>query len=84
MPLEIRIMNLGDVELDSSFLVWGHEPGKRVIVPSYSYLILGADKPILVDTRFRNTDIMQKLGMVGFQKEEQIYEESSDGNFVFI
>ena len=74
MPLEIRIMNLGDVELDSSFLVWGHEPGKRVIVPSYSYLILGADKPILVDTGFRNTDIMQKLGMVGFQKEEQKIE----------
>ena len=45
IPLEIRIMNLGDVELDSSILVWGHEPDKRVIVLSCSYLILGADKP---------------------------------------
>jgi glyoxylase-like metal-dependent hydrolase (beta-lactamase superfamily II) len=35
---------------------------------------LGADKLILVDTGFRNTDIMQKLGMVGFQKEEQKIE----------
>jgi len=74
MALEIRIMNLGDVELDWGFLVWGHELGKRVVVPSYAYLILGAEKPILVDTGYRNPDVMQRLGMVGIQKEEQKIE----------
>lgn len=74
VALEIRIMNLGDVELDWGFLVWGHELGKRVVVPSYAYLILGAEKPILVDTGYRNPEVMQRLGMVGIQTEEQKIE----------
>ncbi|WP_180954595.1 N-acyl homoserine lactonase family protein [Bacillus sp. V5-8f] len=74
MSLEVHIMNVGDVELDSGFLVWGHDLGKRLIVPTYSFLILGAEKPILVDTGFRSTDIMARLGMVGIQTEEQKIE----------
>jgi glyoxylase-like metal-dependent hydrolase (beta-lactamase superfamily II) len=74
MALEIRIMNLGDIEAESSFLVLGHEPGKKRKVPTYSYLILGGEKPILVDTGFRETEIMQRIGMTATQTEEQKLE----------
>jgi glyoxylase-like metal-dependent hydrolase (beta-lactamase superfamily II) len=74
MALEIRIMNLGDVEGDSSLLVWGHEPGKKVKAPCYSYLILGADKPILVDTGFRTPEVMEAVGMKATQTEDQKLE----------
>lgn len=74
MSLEIRIMNLGDIEAEASFTVWCHEPGTKVTVPTCSYLILGADKPILVDTGFRNPEIMGRIGMKATQTEEQRIE----------
>ncbi|WP_051348829.1 N-acyl homoserine lactonase family protein [Peribacillus kribbensis] len=74
MSLEIRIMNLGDIEAEASFTVLGHAPGTTVKVPTYAFLILGAEKPILVDAGFRTTEIMGRLGMKATQTEEQKLE----------
>ena len=56
MSYTIYPMNLGDIEIDYSFLVWGTNQGTKTWVPTTSYLILGADKPIFVDASFRNVD----------------------------
>jgi glyoxylase-like metal-dependent hydrolase (beta-lactamase superfamily II) len=41
MALEIKILDLGDVELESSFLVLAHDCGVALQVPVFGYLILG-------------------------------------------
>lgn len=71
MSLEIRILHLGDVELDGSRNVWGHQPGTMIRVPIYSYLILGGEKTILVDTGFRDPEIMIPRGCKAYQTEDQ-------------
>jgi glyoxylase-like metal-dependent hydrolase (beta-lactamase superfamily II) len=71
MALELRIMNTGDVELDYSRNILGHKPGTLVRVPAYSYLILGGEKPILVDTGFFGPEVMEPRGCKGYQTEEQ-------------
>jgi N-acyl homoserine lactone hydrolase len=58
MALSIYPINLGDVEIDHSFLVWGTKQGTTATVPNFGYLILGADKPIVVDTSFRSVEGM--------------------------
>lgn len=63
MGLEIKVLDLGDIELEASFLVLGHECGTRAKVPTFGYLILGGEAPILVDTGYRDTAIMENLGM---------------------
>lgn len=70
MALEVHRINTGDVELDSSFLVLMRDPGKRLFVPTYAYLILGGEAPILVDSGFRNEEIMKSLGMQGRRPPE--------------
>ena len=41
---------------------------------TWSYLILGGDDPILVDTGASSTEIMGRLGMTGYTSEEQRLE----------
>ncbi|MDN7560784.1 N-acyl homoserine lactonase family protein [Burkholderia orbicola] len=74
MALEIHVLDLGDVELESSFLVHARECGKTYRVPTFGYLILGGEAPVLVDTGYRNTQIMERLGMRGIQTDEQRLE----------
>ena len=50
MALEIKLLNLIDIELDSSFLVLARNMGVRVKAPTFGFLILGGDDPIMVDT----------------------------------
>lgn len=71
MGLEIKILDLGDIELESSFLVLGHDCGVRTRVPTFGYLILGGAEPILVDTGYREPAIMENLGMGAPQTEDQ-------------
>jgi glyoxylase-like metal-dependent hydrolase (beta-lactamase superfamily II) len=52
--LTIHPLLLGEVEVDHTFLAWASEPGTRRWIPTTSYLILGADAPILVDASFRD------------------------------
>jgi len=40
MALEIKILDYGDIELENSFLVLGHNCGRTRRVPVYGFLIL--------------------------------------------
>ena len=78
MPLEIEILETGDLELDTEFLVEALQPGEPAHVPTFSYLITGGEEPILVDTGFREEEIMQRLGMKGFRPESYELENQLD------
>jgi glyoxylase-like metal-dependent hydrolase (beta-lactamase superfamily II) len=71
MGLEIKILDLGDIELESSFLVLGHDCGVPLEVPVFGFLVLGGETPIVVDTGFSRPEIMGNLGMKGFYKGDQ-------------
>ena len=64
MALQIHVLDLGEIELETSFLVLGHECGRVRRVPVYGFLITGGEYPILVDTGYRDNAIMESLGMV--------------------
>ncbi len=74
MALEIKILDYGDIELENSFLVLGHNCGRIKRVPVYGYLILGGTYPVLVDTGYRDNAIMESLGMRGLQFHENMIE----------
>ena len=76
MSLEIKILDIGDIELDSSFLVLARDPGRIARVPTLSYLITGGSDLILVDTGYRNVEIMERLGMRGIQTREQVLDNA--------
>ncbi|MEO1457258.1 MAG: N-acyl homoserine lactonase family protein, partial [Pseudomonadota bacterium] len=54
MALEIHVLDYGDIELETSFLVLGHECGRVRRVPVYGFLILGGTHPVVVDTGYRD------------------------------
>lgn len=74
MALEIKLLDYGDIELESSFLVLGRECGRTRRVPVYGFLILGGQYPVLVDTGYRDNAIMETLGMRGLQFHENMVE----------
>ena len=74
MEYEIKVLDLMDVDVESSFLVLAHDMGVVTRAKTWSYLILGGDDPILVDTGASSTEIMGRLGMVGYTSEEQRLE----------
>ena len=74
MALEIKILDYGDIELEASFLVLGRDCGRTRRVPTYGFLILGGQYPVLVDTGYRNNAIMEILGMRGLQFHENMIE----------
>jgi hypothetical protein len=58
--LEIKMLDYGDIELESSFLVLGRDCGRVRRVPVYGFLILGGQYPIVVDTGYRDNAIMER------------------------
>jgi glyoxylase-like metal-dependent hydrolase (beta-lactamase superfamily II) len=74
MALEIRILDYGDIELESSFLVLGRNCGRVARVYTYGFLILGGQYPVVVDTGYRDNAIMGTLGMRGLQFHENMIE----------
>ncbi|MFN3823299.1 MAG: MBL fold metallo-hydrolase [Pseudorhodobacter sp.] len=74
MALEIKVLDFGDIELESSFLVLGRDCGRARRVPVYGFLILGGKYPVLVDTGYRDNAIMETLGMRGLQFHENMVE----------
>jgi glyoxylase-like metal-dependent hydrolase (beta-lactamase superfamily II) len=74
MALEIKILDYGDIELESSFLVLGRDCGRTRRVPVWGFLILGGPWPMLVDTGYRSNQIMETLGMRGLQSHETMIE----------
>jgi hypothetical protein len=47
MALEVHVLDYGDIELESSFLVLGRDCGRTRRVPVYGFLILGGQYPIV-------------------------------------
>src|SRR6516162_11131836 len=74
MALEIKVLDYGDIELESSFLVLGRDCRRVRRVPVLGMLILGGTWPILVDTGYRSNQIMETLGMRGLQSHETMIE----------
>ena len=74
MALEIKLLSLIDIDIESSFLVLGRNMGVRTRIPTFGFLILGGEEPLLVDTGASHADIMQRLGMTGFVTEEMELE----------
>jgi len=74
MGLEIKVLDYGDIELESSFLVLARDCGRVRRVPVYGFLITGARYPIVVDTGYRDNAIMETLGMRGLQFHENMIE----------
>ena len=75
MGLEVKVLDLGDIELDTSFLVLALEPGQAQQVPTLGFLITGGEAPIVVDTGFSDPSIMGNLGMTGWWRGEQGMEK---------
>ncbi len=74
MALEVKLLDLIDIELESSFLVLARNMGQKARAKTWGSLILGGDDPILVDTGASHPEIMQRLGMTGWISEEQQLE----------
>src|SRR3989442_15176102 len=74
MALEIKVLDLIDIELESSFLVLGRNMGITSRASTWGHLILGGDDPILVDTRASGPEIMTRPGMTGYVSQEQRLE----------
>src|SRR5712691_10024001 len=75
MSLTIYPLNLGEVEVDFSFLVWQTNCGNPTYVPATAWLITGADKPMLVDAGFRSADDVKAYsGLNARQSSEQTLE----------
>jgi glyoxylase-like metal-dependent hydrolase (beta-lactamase superfamily II) len=74
MALQIHVLDYGDIELETSFLVLGHECGRVRRVPVFGFLITGGTYPVLVDTGYRDNAIMESLGMRGLQSYETMIE----------
>ena len=74
MALEIKILDYGDIELESSFLVLGRDCGRTRRVLTLGFLILGGKYPVVVDTGYRSNQIMETLGMRGLQYHEHMIE----------
>jgi glyoxylase-like metal-dependent hydrolase (beta-lactamase superfamily II) len=74
LALDIKLLDYGDIELESSFLVLARDCGRIRRVPVYGFLILGGQYPIVVDTGYRDNAIMETLGMRGLQFHENMIE----------
>jgi glyoxylase-like metal-dependent hydrolase (beta-lactamase superfamily II) len=71
MAYEIKMLDLIDIELESSFLVLARNMGIRTRVKTWGYLVLGPDfDPIVVDTGASHPEIMERLGMTGIVTKE--------------
>jgi glyoxylase-like metal-dependent hydrolase (beta-lactamase superfamily II) len=68
---EIRVLDLMDVDVQKGFLVLARQLGSVVRAKTWSYLLLGGDDPILVDTGASDPEIMTRLGMTGYVEEWQ-------------
>lgn len=61
MSLSIHPLDMGDLQLDHSFVVWQTKCGTPIWCPTTAWLILGSEKPILVDSSFRDVEEALRL-----------------------
>ena len=74
--LTIHALDLGDIQLDSSFVNWQTDCGTPIWSPTTAWLVLGGDKPVLVDSSFRSAeDAAAQQGLVCRRSEEQTMQK---------
>jgi N-acyl homoserine lactone hydrolase len=72
MSLSIHALDLGDLELDISFVNWQTDCGTKFWAPTTAWLILGAERPILVDSSFRSVeDALSNQGLTARRSQQQ-------------
>jgi N-acyl homoserine lactone hydrolase len=72
MYLSIHPLDLGDLELDVSFANWQTGCGTKSWFPTTAWLVLGAQKPILVDSSFRSVeDALSNQGLTARRSQQQ-------------
>lgn len=73
---DIRTLDLGQVELNQSRLIVAAEVGKLMRAPVQGWLLIGPQCNVLIDTGFRNGDILKRLGdrAQGIETPEQRVE----------
>lgn len=75
---KINVLHVADLGgIDSSFLVNKFNPGEKMSVSTYSYLITGEGiPPMLVDTGVKESmpEIMNRLGMTAEIREDMTYK----------
>jgi N-acyl homoserine lactone hydrolase len=72
MPLSVYPLDFGELQLDFSFLVWQTRCGEVVWAPAFAWLIIGLDKPLLVDTGFRSVEDARAMqGLVARRSSSQ-------------
>ncbi len=75
MSLSVYPLDMGDLQLDNSFVVWQTNCGTPIWAPTTAWLILGAEKPILVDSSFRDVEEAKDLqGLVCRRSPDQTLE----------
>lgn len=82
MALEIRRLDHGDIKRKSSSLVLGRDCGRTRRVHVAGFPILGGQDPVVVDRGFRDTAIMETLGMRGLNSPDDICV-TSDSSICF-
>jgi hypothetical protein len=81
MSYKIYPLDVGDMELDSSFLSWQTDCGKKVSATTTAWLVTGADKPILIDTSFRSVEDAGKYQGLTCQRSEKQTLEAQLASF---
>jgi N-acyl homoserine lactone hydrolase len=75
MSLSIHPLDLGDLEVDASFVNWQTGCGTNFWVPTTAWLIQGAERPILVDSSFRSVeDALSNQGLTARRSQQQTLE----------
>jgi glyoxylase-like metal-dependent hydrolase (beta-lactamase superfamily II) len=70
MANRIETLTLGTANIGHGRIVQTGDPGGIVNIPIFGFLILGGPEVVLVDTGFRNPDILKRLSMTGFRDPE--------------
>lgn len=81
MNYKIYPLDVGNLEVDSSFLSWQNNCGKKVTAPTTAWLVTGADKPILIDTSFRSVEDAARLQGLTCKRSEQQTIKAQLGRF---
>ena len=74
MTWDIKVLDLGSLEIDGSRTVATRAPGVRVRLPVQGFLLVGPEHVVVVDTGFRHPEILQRIGLRGFEAPGQALE----------
>jgi glyoxylase-like metal-dependent hydrolase (beta-lactamase superfamily II) len=78
VSLTVHTLDLGRAVTDSSFFVRRRQPGTLVSAPVNGFLIMGGAKPIVVDTGYRDADVMTRVGLEVEFSDENTMEAQLD------